>query len=112
MTAQGGALRSAWLRAPPQNRRAIFPMCYGPEFAGRMLDQWAYLNGVEIDFSRPGKPTDTDVVEKPYPAGAGIFFLNRDLVGALVRHRAVKSAYASSAFSTRARSAARRSGIL
>ena len=29
MTAQGGALRSAWLRAPPQNRRAIFPMCYG-----------------------------------------------------------------------------------
>ena len=30
----------------------------GPEFAGRMLDQWAHLNGVEIDFSRPGKPTD------------------------------------------------------
>jgi len=30
----------------------------GPEFAGRMLDQWAYLNGVEIDFSRPGRPTD------------------------------------------------------
>ncbi|MGH1574240.1 DDE-type integrase/transposase/recombinase [Methylobacterium sp. P31] len=30
----------------------------GPEFAGRMLDQWADLNGVEIDFSRPGKPTD------------------------------------------------------
>jgi putative transposase len=23
-----------------------------------MLDQWAYLNGVELDFSRPGKPTD------------------------------------------------------
>ena len=35
----------------------------GPEFAGRMLDQLTYLNGVEIDFSRPGKPTDTDVVE-------------------------------------------------
>lgn len=30
----------------------------GPEFAGRMLDQWAYLNGVENDFSRPGKPID------------------------------------------------------
>jgi hypothetical protein len=29
MTAQGDALGSAWLRAPPQNRRAIFPMCYG-----------------------------------------------------------------------------------
>ena len=26
----------------------------GPEFAGRLLDQWAYLKGVEIDFSRPG----------------------------------------------------------
>jgi putative transposase len=28
----------------------------GPEFAGRLLDQWAYLNGVELDFSRPGTP--------------------------------------------------------
>ena len=33
MTAQGCALRSAWLRAPPQSRRAIFPMCYGIQFA-------------------------------------------------------------------------------
>jgi len=30
----------------------------GPEFAGRPLDQWACLKGVEIDFSRHGKPTD------------------------------------------------------
>ena len=35
----------------------------GPEFAGRMLDQWAYLNAVEIDFSRPGKPTDNASIE-------------------------------------------------
>ncbi|KQP46094.1 hypothetical protein ASF34_21295 [Methylobacterium sp. Leaf106] len=35
----------------------------GPEFAGRMLDQWAFLNGVEIDFSRPGKPTDNAYIE-------------------------------------------------
>ena len=35
----------------------------GPEFAGRMLDQWAYLNGVEIDFSRPGRPTDNAFIE-------------------------------------------------
>ncbi len=35
----------------------------GPEFAGRMLDQWAHLNGVEIDFSRPGKPTDNAHIE-------------------------------------------------
>ena len=63
MAAQGCALRSAWPRAPPQSRRAIFPMCYGPEFAGRMLDQWAYLNGVEIDFAQPEKPTDNAYVE-------------------------------------------------
>jgi putative transposase len=36
---------------------------YGPEFAGRLLDQWAYLNGVELDFSRPGKPTDNAYIE-------------------------------------------------
>ncbi len=35
----------------------------GPEFAGRLLDQWAHLNGVEIDFSRPGRPTDNAHVE-------------------------------------------------
>ena len=35
----------------------------GPEFAGRLLDQWAHLNGVEIDFSRPGKPTDNARIE-------------------------------------------------
>jgi putative transposase len=28
-----------------------------------MLDQWAYLNRVEIDFSRPGKPTDNAYIE-------------------------------------------------
>ena len=27
------------------------------------LDQWAYLNGVEIDFSRPGRPTDNGLIE-------------------------------------------------
>ena len=35
----------------------------GPEFASRLLDHWAYLNGVEIDFSRPGKPTDNAFIE-------------------------------------------------
>lgn len=27
------------------------------------LDQWAYLNGVTLDFSRPGKPTDNAFIE-------------------------------------------------
>ena len=35
----------------------------GPEFARRLLDQWAYLNKVELDFSRPGKPTDNAYIE-------------------------------------------------
>ena len=35
----------------------------GPEFASKKLDQWAYLNHVELDFSRPGKPTDNAFIE-------------------------------------------------
>jgi putative transposase len=30
----------------------------GSEFISRDLDLWAYTNGVTMDFSRPGKPTD------------------------------------------------------
>lgn len=30
----------------------------GPEFAGKLLDLWAYFYTVVLDFSRPGKPTD------------------------------------------------------
>ena len=35
----------------------------GPEFISKALDQWAYLNEVELDFSRPGKPTDNGLIE-------------------------------------------------
>ena len=35
----------------------------GSEFTSQMLDLWAYQNGVQIDFSRPGKPTDNAYVE-------------------------------------------------
>jgi putative transposase len=35
----------------------------GPEFISRVLDHWAYLHKVTLDFSRPGKPTDNAFVE-------------------------------------------------
>ena len=35
----------------------------GSEFISRDLDLWAYTNGVTLDFSRPGKPTDNAFIE-------------------------------------------------
>lgn len=35
----------------------------GPEFISKALDLWAYANGVTLDFSRPGKPTDYAFIE-------------------------------------------------
>ena len=35
----------------------------GTEFTSKVLDQWAYVNGVELDFSRPGKPNDNAFIE-------------------------------------------------
>jgi putative transposase len=49
--------------AAERGRPRVIKVDNGPEFAGKMLDQWAYLNGVELDFSRPGKPTDNAHVE-------------------------------------------------
>ncbi len=35
----------------------------GCEFISKVMDKWAYERGVELDFSRPGKPTDNANVE-------------------------------------------------
>ena len=35
----------------------------GTEFVSRDLDLWAFANGVTLDFSRPGKPTDNAFIE-------------------------------------------------
>ena len=40
-----------------------FVWCYGTEFTSQAMDLWAYQNGMKIDFSRPGKPTDNAFVE-------------------------------------------------
>jgi putative transposase len=35
----------------------------GPEFAGRVLDAWAYAHSVALDFIEPGKPTQNAHIE-------------------------------------------------
>jgi putative transposase len=35
----------------------------GPEFISKDLDLWAFMRGVTLDFSRPGKPTDNAFIE-------------------------------------------------
>lgn len=35
----------------------------GCEFTSRAMDQWAWLNNVRLDFSRPGKPTENAYIE-------------------------------------------------
>lgn len=35
----------------------------GPEFVSKTVDRWAYEQGVQLAFSRPGKPTDNAHIE-------------------------------------------------
>lgn len=35
----------------------------GPEFAGKILDAWAYRRGVQLHFIRPGKPIENAFIE-------------------------------------------------
>jgi putative transposase len=35
----------------------------GPEFISKVLDTWAYSANINLDFSRPGKPTDNAHIE-------------------------------------------------
>ena len=35
----------------------------GSEFIGKDMDRWAYENGVTMDYSRPGTPTDNPFIE-------------------------------------------------
>src|SRR5690606_29884879 len=35
----------------------------GSEFISIVMDRWAYDHGVVMDYSRPGKPTDTPFIE-------------------------------------------------
>ena len=35
----------------------------GPEFAGKVLDEWAYRKGIKLNFIRPGKPVENAFAE-------------------------------------------------
>ena len=35
----------------------------GPEFTGKSLDQWAHANGVTLQLTQPGKPTQNAYIE-------------------------------------------------
>ena len=35
----------------------------GPEFAGKVLDEWAYGHGIKLDFIRPGRPVENGYIE-------------------------------------------------
>lgn len=35
----------------------------GTEFVSKDFDRWAYENGVTLDYSRPGRPTDNPFTE-------------------------------------------------
>jgi len=62
MTARGGALRSAGLRAPPQ-RIATFLMCYGPEFVAKAVQTWIAAVGAKTAYIERGSPWENGFVE-------------------------------------------------
>jgi putative transposase len=41
----------------------VITMDNGPEFAGKVLDEWAYRKGVKLNFIRPGKPIENAYAE-------------------------------------------------
>ena len=51
--------RLADIRGPSQS----ITVDNGPEFDGKVLDQWAYRTGVQLSFIRPGKPNENAYIE-------------------------------------------------
>ena len=49
--------------AAARGRPAAIKVDNGSEFAGKVMDRWTYENGVELNFSRRGTPTDNALVE-------------------------------------------------
>lgn len=51
--------RLGWMKGLPE----VITVDNGPEFTGKVMDSWAYRNGVKLEFSRPGKPVDNAFIE-------------------------------------------------
>jgi transposase InsO family protein len=52
------------IREIAMNRpRFGYERIHGTEFTSKALDQWAWENGVQLDFTKPGKPTDNGLCE-------------------------------------------------
>ena len=48
-----------WVRGLPE----VISVDNGPEFSGKVMDNWAWKNNGKLDFSRPGKPVDNAFIE-------------------------------------------------
>ena len=62
----GGAAVADALEAARRDRGGLpgrIRVDNGTEFTSKALDHWAYWNGVQLDFSRPGKPVDNAFIE-------------------------------------------------
>ena len=54
----------AWEHAIRRTGRPTSITCdHGREFTSKALEAWAYTRGVQLDFTRPGKPTDNGHIE-------------------------------------------------
>lgn len=64
-TSIGGARVVSVLERLSQTRGLpdVITLDNGPEFAGRYLDEWAFRNGVKLNFIRPGKPIENAFAE-------------------------------------------------
>ena len=51
--------RLRWSRGCPE----VITVDNGAEFSSKAMDQWAYDNGVTLDFIRPGKPIENAFIE-------------------------------------------------
>jgi putative transposase len=54
-------------RVPPRvgierGRPAAITVDRGIEFASRALEPWAYRNRLQLDYTRPGKPNDNNLI--------------------------------------------------